>query len=118
MNAKSEKMEITSKVLKNNKIYGSNVKMINGDNTESITTYNGCYFFLQEIPIVNEYSEFYYRYIDKFKELEGYLFSNLFCNYKKINYNFSSIPLQFGKSIIDWVIGKRFSNRIITTISK
>ena len=34
MNTKSENKEIIEKVFKNNKIYGINGKMINGDNTE------------------------------------------------------------------------------------
>ena len=80
--------------------------MINGDNTETIT-YNTYNIFYPEVTTKNEYSEFYYKYINKFEELEGYLFSNLFWSYQKEKYNFKSVSLQFGKAIIAWVIGKK-----------
>lgn len=106
MNIKPENKEIMEKVFKSNKIDGANGKMINGDNTETIT-YNTYNIFYPEVTTKNEYSEFYYKYVNKFKELEGYLFSNLFWNYQKEKYNFKSVSLQFGKAIIDWVIGKK-----------
>lgn len=88
-----------------NTIDGSNNKMINGDNFE----YN--HFEQKFITILapeniiqNEYSENYYKYIGKFKELEGYLFCKLF-GFKEKNYNFTSTTLKFGKAIIDWTIG-------------
>ena len=106
MNTKSENKEIIEKVFKNNKIYGINGKMINGDNTEC-NVYQTVNVFYSEVTNKNEYTEFYYKYVNKFEELEGYLFSNLFWNYKKDDYNFKSISLQFGKAIINWVIGKK-----------
>ena len=106
MNIKSENKEIMEKVFKSNKIDGANGKMINGDNTETIT-YNTYNIFYPEVTTKNEYSEFYYKYVNKFEELEGYLFSNLFWSYQKEKYNFKSVSLQFGKAIIDWVIGKK-----------
>ncbi len=106
MNTKTEDKEIVEKVFKSNKIDGSNGKMINGDNTETIT-YNTYNIFYPEVTTKNEYSEFYYKYVNKFEELEGYLFSNLFWSYQKEKYNFKSVSLQFGKAIIDWVIGKK-----------
>lgn len=106
MNIKPENKEIMEKVFKSNKIDGANGKMINGDNTETIT-YNTYNIFYPEVTTKNEYSEFYYKYINKFEELEGYLFSNLFWSYQKEKYNFKSVSLQFGKAIIDWVIGKK-----------
>lgn len=106
MNIKPENKEIMEKVFKSNKIDGANGKMINGDNTETIT-YNTYNIFYPEVTTKNEYSEFYYKYVNKFEELEGYLFSNLFWSYKKEKYNFKSVSLQFGKAIIDWVIGKK-----------
>lgn len=106
MNIKPENKEIMEKVFKSNKIDGANGKMINGDNTESIT-YNTYNIFYPEVTTKNEYSEFYYKYINKFEELEGYLFSNLFWSYQKEKYNFKSVSLQFGKAIIAWVIGKK-----------
>ena len=106
MNIKPENKEIMEKVFKSNKIDGANGKMINGDNTETIT-YNTYNIFYPEVTTKNEYSEFYYKYVNKFEELEGDLFSNLFWNYQKEKYNFKSVPLQFGKAIIDWVIGKK-----------
>lgn len=106
MNIKPENKEIMEKVFKSNKIDGTNGKMINGDNTETIT-YNTYNIFYPEVTTKNEYSEFYYKYVNKFEELEGYLFSNLFWNYQKEKYNFKSVSLQFGKAIIDWVIGKK-----------
>lgn len=106
MNIKPENKEITEKVFKSNKIDGTNGKMINGDNTETIT-YNTYNIFYPEVTTKNEYSEFYYKYVNKFEELEGYLFSNLFWNYQKEKYNFKSVSLQFGKAIIDWAIGKK-----------
>lgn len=106
MNTKPENKEIMEKVFKSNKIDGANGKMINGDNTETIT-YNTYNIFYPEVTTKNEYSEFYYKYINKFEELEGYLFSNLFWSYQKEKYNFKSVSLQFGKAIIDWVIGKK-----------
>lgn len=106
MNIKPENKEIMEKVFKSNKIDGANGKMINGDNTETIT-YNTYNIFYPEVTIKNEYSEFYYKYVNKFEELEGYLFSNLFWSYQKEKYNFKSVSLQFGKVIIDWVIGKK-----------
>lgn len=95
MNIKPENKEIMEKVFKSNKIDGANGKMINGDNTETIT-YN---IFYPEVTTKNEYSEFYYKYVNKFEELEGYLFSNLFWSYQKEKYNFKSVSLQFGKVI-------------------
>lgn len=106
MNIKPENKEIMEKVFKSNKIDGANGKMINGDNTETIT-YNTYNIFYPEVTTKNEYSEFYYKYINKFEELEGYLFSNLFWSYQKEKYNFKSVSLQFGKAIIAWVIGKK-----------
>lgn len=106
MNIKPENKEIMEKVFKSNKIDGANGKMINGDNTETIT-YNTYNIFYPEVTTKNEYSEFYYKYVNKFEELEGYLFSNLFWSYQKEKYNFKSVSLQFGKAIIDWVIGKK-----------
>lgn len=106
MNKKPENKEIMEKVFKSNKIDGTNGKMINGDNTETIT-YNTYNIFYPEVTTKNEYSEFYYKYVNKFEELEGYLFSNLFCNYQKEKYNFKSVSLQVGKAIIDWAIGKK-----------
>ena len=106
MNTKSENKEIIEKGFKNNKIYGINGKMINGDSTEC-NVYQTVNVFYSEVTNKNEYTEFYYKYVNKFEELEGYLFSNLFWNYKKNDYNFKSISLQFGKAIIDWVIGKK-----------
>ena len=106
MNIKPENKEIMEKVFKSNKIDGANGKMINGDNTETIT-YNTYNIFYPEVTTKNEYSEFYYKYINKFEELEGYLFSNLFLSYQKEKYNFKSVSLQFGKAIIAWVIGKK-----------
>lgn len=106
MNIKPENKEIMEKVFKSNKIDGANGKMINGDNTETIT-YNTYNIFYSEVTTKNEYSEFYYKYINKFEELEGYLFSNLFWSYQKEKYNFKSVSLQFGKAIIAWVIGKK-----------
>ena len=106
MNKKPENKEIMEKVFKSNKIDGTNGKMINGDNTETIT-YNTYNIFYPEVTTKNEYSEFYYKYVNKFEELEGYLFSNLFWNYQKEKYNFKSVSLQVGKAIIDWAIGKK-----------
>lgn len=106
MNIKPENKEIMEKIFKSNKIDGANGKMINGDNTETIT-YNTYNIFYPEVTTKNEYSEFYYKYVNKFEELEGYLFSNLFWSYQKEKYNFKSVSLQFGKAIIDWVIGKK-----------
>ena len=106
MNIKVENKEIMEKVFKSNKIDGANGKMINGNNTETIT-YNTYNIFYPEVTTKNEYSEFYYKYVNKFEELEGYLFSNLFWSYQKEKYNFKSVSLQFGKAIIDWVIGKK-----------
>lgn len=106
MNIKPENKEIMEKVFKSNKIDGANGKMINGDNTETIT-YNTYNIFYPEVTTKNEYSEFYYKYVNKFEELEGYLFSNLFWSYQKEKYNFKSVSLQFGKAIIDLVIGKK-----------
>lgn len=106
MNIKPENKEIMEKVFKSNKIDGANGKMINGDNSETIT-YNTYNIFYPEVTTKNEYSEFYYKYVNKFEELEGYLFSNLFWSYQKEKYNFNSVSLQFGKAIIDWVIGKK-----------
>lgn len=105
MNIKTGNKEIIEKVLKNNEIDGPNGKMINGDNTEYnvFQIYN---ILNPEVTTKNEYSEFYYKYVNKFEELEGYLFSNLFWSYKNDDYNFKSISLKFGKAIIDWVIGK------------
>ena len=105
MNTKVENKEIMEKVFKSNKIDGANGKMINGNNTETIT-YNTYNIFYPEVTTKNEYSEFYYKYVNKFEELEGYLFLNLFWSYQKEKYNFKSVSLQFGKAIIDWVIGK------------
>jgi len=106
MNKKPENKEIMEKVFKSNKIDGTNGKMINGDNTETIT-YNTYNIFYPEVTTKNEYSEIYYKYVNKFEELEGYLFSNLFWNYQKEKYNFKSVSLQVGKAIIDWAIGKK-----------
>ena len=77
MNIKPKNKEIMEKVFRNNKLDGVNGKMINGDNTETIT-YNTYNIFYPEVTNKNEYSEFYYKYVNKFEELEGYLFSNLF----------------------------------------
>lgn len=106
MNIKTGNKEIMERVLKSNTIEGNGAKMINGDNTENIT-YNTYNIFCPEVTNKNEYSEFYYKYVNKFEELEGYLFSKLFWSYEKSEYNFKSNALQFGKSIIDWVIGKK-----------
>lgn len=106
MNTKTENKEIMEKVFRSNKIDGMNSKMINGDSTE-YTIYNTFNIFNAEVTNRNEYSEFYYKYVNIFEELKGYLFENLFWNYQKADYNFRSISLQFGKAIIDWVIGKK-----------
>lgn len=106
MNTKTENKEIMEKVFRSNKIDGMNSKMINGDSTE-YTIYNTFNIFNAEVTNRNEYSEFYYKYVNIFGELKGYLFENLFWNYQKADYNFRSISLQFGKAIIDWVIGKK-----------
>ena len=106
MNIKPKNKEIMEKVFRNNKLDEENGKMINGDNTETIT-YNTYNIFYPEVTNKNEYSEFYYKYVNKFEELEGYLFSNLFWSCQDEKYKFKSISLQFGKAIIDWVIGKK-----------
>ena len=81
MNIKTGNKEIIEKVLKNNEIDGPNGKMINGDNTEC-NVYQTVNVFYSEVTNKNEYTEFYYKYVNKFEELEGYLFSNLFWSYK------------------------------------
>ena len=107
MNIKPENKEIMEKVFKSNKIDGANGKMINGDNTETIT-YNTYNIFYPEVTTKNEYSEFYYKYINKFEELEGYLFSNLFWCFITIWESYYSLGDR----------EKRFSYSIVRTISK
>lgn len=88
-----------------NTINGLNNKMINGDNFEyNHFEQNFITILAPENIIQNEYSENYYKYIGKFKELEGYLFCKLF-DFKEKDYNFTSTTLKFGKAIIDWTIG-------------
>ena len=55
MNTKSENKEIIEKVFKNNKIYGINGKMINGDNTEC-NVYQTVNVFYSEVTNKNEYT--------------------------------------------------------------
>ena len=66
MNIKTGNKEIIEKVFKNNEIDGTNGKMINGDNTEYnvFQIYN---ILNPEVTTKNEYSEFYYKYVNKFE---------------------------------------------------
>lgn len=51
------------------------------------------------------YSEEYKNYINSFKELEGYLYNSIFLKGNK-EYKFSDDYLNFGKHILDWIMGK------------
>lgn len=90
-----------------NTINGDNNIMANGDliyNSikEENTTINN--FFFNETNSRIDYSQNYYRYINKFQELENYLFSVAFLK-KEDNHKYQSNILSFGKELIDWILG-------------
>lgn len=87
-------------IQKENTVLGNDNYLLNGDNliikTTHITEEKNFYILPYEKLEKTEYSDNYFKYINKFKELENYLFNKLFTNYKKEK-EFKSISLKFRK---------------------
>lgn len=82
--------------------FSNNGDVVNGDVYNYYMDPEATYKFLTE---KDNYSNFYKRYISKFKELEDYAFSLFYPYFNKKTFEFTSKPLVFGKKIIDWVYG-------------
>ena len=98
--------------------FANNGDVINGDKNETYIFNNyiqvDTEFYNEITNDYGNYSEFYKRYILKFKELEGYAFSLFYPNFSNQSFNYKSNTLIFGKKIIDWVYGNdKFPNKEI-----
>lgn len=97
------------KIDNSNAVYNNVDKVVNGDEKTFI--------FAQTIYQINSeqsyetitnqvnYNEFFKNYINKFDELDNYAYNSVFPYFKDKKYEFTSIPLVFGKKMIDWVFG-------------
>ncbi len=114
MAIKSFKREMNNKKAN----FNNSGDVINGD--KSVTYVFNNYiqvdteFYKKITNDCGDYSEFYKRYILKFKELEGYAFSLFYPQFSDQSFNYKSNTLIFGKKIIDWVYGNdKFPNEEI-----
>mgnify|MGYP005879486925 FL=1 len=96
------------KIDNTNTIYENVGKVINGDEKSHYEINN--YFInnsksYEMLTNKNNYNEFYKQYLNKFDELDNYMYHLVFPYVSDKKYVFTSKPLILGKKIVDWVFG-------------
>lgn len=96
----------------NIKYINKNNEYHNNGNVDMSTNVNNIFIISPEFIDIykclsqkNNYSEFYKKYISKFKELENYSYNILFDHDRICSLEYRSNTLLFGKKILDWIYG-------------